>query len=149
MGHEPEPRQSPDVDFDGTWFNQHGSKMELKVSKAGEVSGRYTTAVGAPGPDEWFGLTGWAADDQIAFAVNFGKYGSLTAWAGQQTSDSEGNAQLVTFWHLTKNVADAEEPKKMWASVLAGSDVFTRTAPDSTAIRRVFTRPSHPIAAKE
>jgi hypothetical protein len=138
----------PSVDFDGTWFNQHGSKMELQVDDdTGAVNGRYTTAVGAPGKEEWFLLVGFASEDQISFTVNFGKYGSLTSWVGQQTLDSAKNARIITFWHLTKNVSDQEEPKKMWATVLTGSDVFTRNAPLSAAVAALLMRPSHPVNA--
>jgi hypothetical protein len=145
---KPDSAPGPSVDFDGTWHNQHGSKMELKVSKAGAVTGLYATGVGAPGKEEWFDLVGWASEDQIAFTVNFGKYGSLTAWVGQQTQDASGDARIVTFWHLTKNVEDVEEPKKLWATVLTGSDVFTRTAPSAEMVARLLRRPSHPVVTK-
>lgn len=137
----------PSVDFDGDWYNQHGSKMELHVRPDGQVAGRYATAVGAPGPQEWFALVGFASEDQIAFAVNFGQYGSLTAWVGQQTEDDQGNANIVTFWHLTKNIKDNDEPGKLWSTVLTGSDIFKRERPTPEMVRRRTARPSHPVNA--
>ena len=137
----------PSVDFDGTWYNQHDSKMELRVDKTGSVAGRYATGVGAPKKEEWFPLLGFASGDQLSFTVNFGKYGSLTAWVGQQTTDADNNARIVTFWHLTQNIPDIEEPKKLWATVQTGSDIFTRNAPSSKNVAVLFARPSHPVRA--
>lgn len=136
------------VDFDGTWYNQHGSKMELNVTAPGIVSGRYSTKVGAPGDDDWFQLTGLASGDQIAFCVNFEGYGSLTAWVGQQIQDASQNAQLVTLWHLTKNVQDPDEPAQLWATVLTGSDIFMRNAPVRGDKRAARQMPSHPLASR-
>ncbi len=135
----------PTVDFDGRWYNQHKSYMELRVDKQGRVTGEYTTMVGAPGNEEVFPLVGHAADDQVSFAVNFGKYGSLTAWVGQQT-EVDGDATIVTFWHLTKNISDPQEPKNQWASILTGSDVFARSVPKVPLLTRAM--PSHPRVAR-
>ena len=55
--------------------------MTIKVT-GGKVTGKYRTGVGAPGPTEEFDLVGFASSDQIAFTVNFGKYGSLASWVG-------------------------------------------------------------------
>jgi hypothetical protein len=94
------------VNFSGKWHNQHCSEMELTIGPNGSLTGIYSTGVGAPTPAEHFPLVGFVADDQISFTVNFGSYGSLTAWVGQLTADAAGNEFLETFWHLTENVAD-------------------------------------------
>jgi hypothetical protein len=114
----------PTVDFNGKWNNQHGSEMTLHVQQGG-VSGKYRTGVGAPKPTEEFDVTGFCAGDVIAFTVNFGKYGSLTAWVGQVAGEPP-NEILQTLWHLARNIQEQEEPDQLWEGVLAGADTFVR-----------------------
>lgn len=52
--------------------------MTLNVTSTGNVTGKYSTAVGAPGTTEEFDLVGSVSGDLISFAVDFGKYGTLT-----------------------------------------------------------------------
>ena len=121
------PARSPtmsEIDFNGTWNNQHGSEMTLSIQQH-SVTGKYRTAVGAPGPTEEFDLTGFCSGDIIAFAVNFGAHGSLTAWVGQ-VDGKPPDETLHTMWHLARNVEETEEPDQLWAGVLTGSDRFSR-----------------------
>lgn len=113
------------INFSGKWRNQLRSEMELSVS-AEKVTGKYRTGVGLPQPAEEFNLIGFGSGDLLAFVVDFGKYGSLTAWAGQHTFDDAGVGQIRTMWHLAKNVKDEDEPTQLWGGVLAGADVFFR-----------------------
>jgi hypothetical protein len=53
----------PTVNFNGTWVNKLGSKMELKASRTGEVDGSYATAVGNPPKDKKFDLRGFASGE--------------------------------------------------------------------------------------
>ena len=131
--------------FDGTWYNQHGSQMVLTTDAAtGRVSGTYKTGVGSPSPQESFELTGFFADDVIAFSVHFGKYGCLTSWAGQLTEDDSGVERIETMWHLAKNVPDADEAAKLWSCLWTGADTFTRT-PAQANKGTLRARPSHPL----
>jgi hypothetical protein len=123
-----EPAPLPTVDFEGTWENGLESTMELSVS-GNNVTGIYRTNVGSPKPTEEFDLTGYVTGDLISFTVNFGKYGSLTAWVGQHTEPEAGQFEIKTLWHLTKNVPDNDEPDDLWSSILAGANSFTRTGP--------------------
>jgi len=116
----------PNVNFNGVWINQLNSKMTLNVTASGNVTGKYSTAVGAPGTAEEFDLVGFASGDLISFAVDFGKYGSLTSWCGQHTDLPGGGAVIKTMWLLAKNVPDPQEPTHLWGAVLTGSDNFTR-----------------------
>jgi hypothetical protein len=102
--------------------------MELAIT-GNKVAGVYRTNVGAPAPTEEFDLTGFVSGDLITFTVNFGKYGSLTAWAGQHTEIRSGEYEIKTLWHLAKNIADANEPADLWSSILAGANSFTRPSP--------------------
>jgi len=116
----------PTIAFQGTWKNELGSKMELKVSN-GAVTGLYHTAVGAPGNTESFLLVGRVNGDLISFLVDWGKYGSITAWVGQHTADAGGtNERIQTLWQLVKNVAEGSEENSLWGAFLTGSDTFTR-----------------------
>ncbi|MEW8288604.1 MAG: avidin/streptavidin family protein [Candidatus Thiodiazotropha endolucinida] len=116
----------PTVNFDGTWENKLGSEMTISVSD-GAVTGTYRTAVGAPGDYEEFPITGFANGDLISFVVDWGEYGSITAWVGQQTADDGGgNERIETMWHLAKNIAEKSEKSSLWGSFLTGPNVFTR-----------------------
>jgi hypothetical protein len=115
----------PDVDFTGRWTNDLGSEMEITSYPDGTVTGKYKTNVGAPIPTEEFDLTGFTSGDLISFTVNFGKYASLTAWAGQHSTKS-GTEVIYTLWLLAKNVADAEEPTHLWGALMAGANEFRR-----------------------
>jgi hypothetical protein len=105
--------------------NELGSKMELRVSKTGEVAGTYRTAVGNPPKDEESDLRGFASGDLLAFTVNFGVYGSLTSWAGQHTEEDQG-AVIKSMWILARNIEDQNEPGQLWGAVLTGYNNFTR-----------------------
>ncbi|KLN59644.1 hypothetical protein WH96_16490 [Kiloniella spongiae] len=118
----------PSEDFQGIWENGLGSQMELSV-QGNDVSGIYRTNVGEPTPTEEFDLTGFASGDLITFTVNFGKYGSLTAWAGQHTVIRPGEFEIKTLWHLAKNIAEQNEPKELWSGILAGANSFVRPTP--------------------
>lgn len=120
-----EPAPPPSVMFEGKWKNNLDSEMELTV-QGNHISGIYRTNVGSPSPTEEFDLKGFATGDLITFTVNFGKYGSLTAWAGQHTEESPGSYVINTLWHLAKNVPDADEPDDLWSAVLAGANQFSR-----------------------
>ena len=72
---------APNVNIDGTWKNELTSHMTIKVTGE-QVTGKYRTGVGAPGPTEEFDFVGFASGDQISFTVTLGKYGSLTSWGG-------------------------------------------------------------------
>ena len=113
------------VDFSGRWKNQHGSEMELRMGPGDRLTGSYHTAVGAPSPSQEFELAGFACGDLVAFTVDFGRFGSLTAWAGQHTR-ADGVERIHTLWHLAKNVLEGEESGGPWTGVLAGADVFER-----------------------
>lgn len=117
----------PTIDFSGKWKNELKSEMELQVSASGSVTGLYRTGVGNPGPAEEFDLVGFASGDLVSFTVNFGKYGSLTSWVGQHSTDGQGG-YIQTMWHLAKNVTDDKEPANLWGAVLTGSDTFRKVS---------------------
>ena len=117
---------SPSVDLTGKWKNQLNSEMTLIMDGNGKLTGKYATAVGRPSGSEEFELMGVVTGDLVSFIVNFGKYGSLTAWAGQVIEDN-GKETIRTLWHLSENVKESEESNKVWGSIRAGYGLFTRT----------------------
>ena len=110
--------------FEGKWRNQMASTMELHVSGK-DVIGTYTSPnSGLPGGGSVTGaLKGWTAGDLISFTVIW-PGGSITAWTGQLVN--EGGQKLRTLWHLVTDVADAQEPTRLWTSTMAGADEFKR-----------------------
>ena len=116
---------APTVNFNGTWKNELKSEMTLNVDAQGNVSGKYRTGVGAPGPIEEFSLVGFASDDLLSFTVNFGDHGSLTSWSGQHTVEN-GAETIKTLWLLARNIKDLDEPAELWGAVMSGYNNFTR-----------------------
>lgn len=117
----------PKIPFAGTWHNDLDSQMELKVGADGALSGKYRTRVGAPQDSEEFALVGSVNGDLIAFVVNWGAYGSVTAWVGQHTADEGGaHERIVTLWHLGKNLSEGAEAGALWGAITAGANTFTR-----------------------
>ncbi len=116
---------APSIDFNGKWRNELHSEMNLKVDAKGNVSGKFKTGVGSPSPTEEFDLVGFASGDLLSFTVNFGKYGSLTSWAGQHTTE-DGIDVIKTLWLLARNVKDQDESTELWGAILAGYDNFQR-----------------------
>jgi hypothetical protein len=126
LGSRVGPHARERVDVSGRWKNQYGSEMELRMGPGDRLTGTYHTAVGAPSPRQEFELVGFACGDLIAFTVDFGRFGSLTAWAGQHTR-TDGVERIHTLWHLAKKLPEAEESRALWAGVLAGADTFERS----------------------
>ncbi|MGF1884734.1 avidin/streptavidin family protein [Photobacterium profundum] len=118
--------QVSNVSFEGVWRNRLDSEMELFLDTSGNLQGVYRTGVGSPSPKEEFDLKGYVSGDLIVFCVDFGKYGSLTSWAGQHTRDNNGNEVIYTLWHLAQNISDDKEPDELWAGIIAGANEYRR-----------------------
>jgi hypothetical protein len=110
-------------DWNGRWRNELGSEMTLHVDD-GIASGTYRTQVGRPDEHEEFRLAGIVRRDMIAWTVDFGAHGSLTAWTGRLVDGDDPH--LLTLWHLVRDEDDAGEPLSPWSSTLAGSAAFRR-----------------------
>lgn len=115
----------PAIDFNGIWRNELESEMHLAVDPKGNVSGKYKTGVGTPGPSEEFDLVGFATGDLVSFTVNFGQYRSLTSWVGQHTLEN-GSEEIKTMWLLASTVTDPDDPINLWGAVLTGYNNFRR-----------------------
>lgn len=134
--------------LDGTWYNELGSEMTLKVEK-GLVTGTYRTAVGDAKGD--YPLAGRAdvtndTTPNIGFVVSweneYANAESVTSWSGQYQIRGEQEV-ITTFWLLTMET----NPKLNWRSTLVGRDVFRRTKPSEDEINaKLSVGPvSHPL----
>jgi Avidin family len=111
------------VNFAGDWHNQLGSTASFVV--AGNIlTGTYTSAVSGGGTPVSGPISGYINGDLIAFSVNWPS-AAITAWVGQLVTDNAVDT-IKTLWQMTTNVADADEPTGLWASVYAGADNFVR-----------------------
>jgi len=54
-----------------------------------------------PKPTEEFDLVGFASEHLLAFTVNFGEYGSLTAWVGLHTIVGKSESTRCGSWRRT------------------------------------------------
>lgn len=117
------PSPPPSVDFSGKWYNQRGSEMELIVD--GSIVKGTKTKVSSPSGKDLFYLTGFATGDLISFTVNFGKFDTLTSWAGQYAKEAE-EPEIHTCFVAAIDVAEEKEPDVIWGGVRSGSDFFRR-----------------------
>ncbi|KTF39451.1 avidin/streptavidin family protein [Xanthomonas translucens] len=112
----------------GDWGNQLGSTLRITaVQPSGQLSGTYTSPSGTTGSA--YPLIGWFTNPvagstassnlpAITFSVQWGSYGSMTAWVG--TCDpSSGVPTITTVWHLARTSSQYS-----WDHLLTNSDVF-------------------------
>ena len=134
----------------GTWYNQLGSKMTVKVD-GGQIDGTYETAVGSS--QGKYVLTGRTDIDIVADASRNigwvvmwegekGNLDSLTSWSGQ-LQEIDGEEIITTFWLLTIGT----KPEINWHSTLIGQDIFKRKEPPSESISTSLRlrNASHPL----
>lgn len=120
---EAAPAGAQPVNFAGKWHNELTSTVNFIV-QGSSLTGTYESAVSG-GPASIKGdLVGFINGDMIAFTVSW-PTAAITAWVGQLT-DENGVETIKTLWQMTQNVADANEPKGLWASINAGADSFIR-----------------------
>jgi hypothetical protein len=132
----------------GTWFNELGSQMDLKVDGV-SVTGTYVSAVGkAKGPYAIVGRTEASPDgsQSVGFSVVWenketGNLGCCTAWSGQLQMPDGGAEQIVTTWILTGDTLAADD----WNSTKIGQDTFRRDKPKP--LPAGLQKASHPVAA--
>lgn len=115
----------PPPPISGTWRNKLGSTMRLEVDRQHRITGVFHTGVGVDNLQAQFPVVGFAEGDALAFCVDFGGRSSVAAWAGHHVANEHGE-QLISLWHLARPVKDPHQERDVWASLLAGSDEFTR-----------------------
>lgn len=127
----------------GTWYNQHGSRLKLECSDSGQLHGTFASASGLAAksvePSE---VTGFFSDRLVSFTCNFGRYQSLTAWTGHLVNE-EDEPVLETQWQMVVGVPSPNAPDELWRGTWVGSDLFVREEkPPKPAPARF---PSHPL----
>lgn len=129
--------------IEGVWYNQHGSKLELVTDEAGAIRGTFSSASGLAAK-EYAGqpVSGFWSNALVAFACNFGKFGSLTAWTGHLV-DEHGAPCIETQWQMAVTLPAPRHVDDLWRGTWTGSDVFRREPPESARISTTF--PSHPL----
>jgi hypothetical protein len=89
-----------ELDLEGTWVNQLGSKMEIDSVKVGLIKGRYWSEV-SKGQNLLCGvLSGTVAGDNISFTVNWLTENAVTSWSGKLLVSIVGNKILTRWEHL-------------------------------------------------
>jgi hypothetical protein len=115
----------PPISVAGKWVNQYGSSAEFVISGA-SLSGKYISKVSSNNTTVEGPIIGYIVGDVLAFSVKWpAKLGSITSWVGQIVDD-DGTETLKSLWQLVMNVPELEEPEKLWTSIFAGADEFTR-----------------------
>jgi hypothetical protein len=115
----------PPISVAGKWVNQYGSSAQFVISGT-SLSGKYISKVSSSNTTVEGPIIGYIAGDVVAFSVLWpAKLGSITSWVGQIV-DVDGTETLKTLWQLVMNVPEVEEPEKLWTSIFAGADEFTR-----------------------
>ncbi len=115
----------------GTWYGQRGSRLELILTHAGHLEGRYYTANNdeAQGVFDLIGMSdtrSFGGSRSVGFVVcwnnEYVNQHSVTAWSGQHQMIN-GEEVLTTNWLLTRETS----PEQGWAATMVGSDTFKRT----------------------
>ena len=113
------------MDFSGTWKNQHGSLLQIRMDGM-EIRGRFESAVGEQGEgSHGVDISGKAQDDLITFFASLPSHGSLVSWVGQHTVH-DGVDQIQAGWLHVTNVPDDRELTWMWSANRVGFDIFER-----------------------
>jgi hypothetical protein len=139
--------------LDGTWYNELGSKLDLKEGSDGSLSGSYESAVSSDGCAKGaFPLAGrtdvpFQGGETFGFAVSWhnseSECNSTTTWVGHYRPGGEGAEEsLIAFWLLAEKTGPDEE----WASTMLGKDVFVRqtVSPQQPKAASVPERAPHP-----
>lgn len=120
----PTPAADQQIDYEGRWYNQLESWMDLTLSGP-KLSGKYFSAVGGPNDEGVEGeLRGYVSGDLISWVVRW-PAASITAWTGQVVSRNGTNV-IEALWQMSANIPDEKEPRGMWQAVMAGIDHFHR-----------------------
>lgn len=119
-------------DVSGTWYNQHGSRVTLRVAE-GALAGFFASSVGVQKRQE-VKVVGFHAGNLVSFLADFAAQGSLTAWVGHVTGHGEESAMELQ-WQMTVALPGKENPSELWRGIWTGSDVFRRQPPAETAPR--------------
>jgi hypothetical protein len=111
----------------GRWRNERGSVLEIRNYDAatGAISGQY---ISNSGTTDSHPMVGWinSAPPQtkgdhaevITFAVRWGTFGSVSAWAGTCAVNSHsGLEQISALWHTARPNSEFE-----WQHILTGAD---------------------------
>ena len=110
----------------GVWYNQLGSRVELRADEGGTIAGTVESSVG--GARGSHRLTGSLDVDPLGsrgalgFAVRWDPVHSVTVWAGHYDLDRE---VIDTTWLLSGAPYGHDE----WRSTLVGHDSFVRERP--------------------
>ena len=129
--------------IEGVWYNQHGSKLDLKASGTHELTGCFSSASGlAAKSDEPSPVRGFIAGDLVAFVCDFGKFGSLTTWTGHVVTEGE-EPVIETQWQMAVALPSPHGSEELWRGLWTGWDAFHRTPPE---LKKAPARiPSHPL----
>ena len=128
--------------YSGTWYNQHGSSMELSISETGAVSGKFRSGVGLSHRDEQFDVTGFVAGEVISFVVDFSKYETLTTWTGHFVSE-DGGPQIQAMWHMAV-ATPPRHGRDLWKGTWAGGGTAPNPVAEVPAKRSVSPGPRCP-----
>jgi hypothetical protein len=129
----------------GKWYNQHGSEIDLTIDEHGRIRGSFRSSVGFPDAKETFDVVGVSNGDLIAFVVSFGKYDSVTSWAGH-VARLDGMQTLDCLWHMSVGLPPGSE-QQLWRGIWSGADTFHRERRPRTSESR--SKPSHPVREYE
>jgi hypothetical protein len=112
----------------GRWLNELGSTLIIsKLKKDGSVAGQFISP--PENGAEQFQVVGWFNNTRavtdlhfmpaLTFSINWGEYGSVSAWSGGCTVKN-GVPTLVMIMNLSLVNAQYE-----WDHIITGSDRFT------------------------
>lgn len=116
-------------ELEGTWYNQHGSRLSLRVD-GHTLTGTFRSATGLGGAGDDVPISGFAARDLVCFVANLSERDCLTSWTGH-FSKSRGEPALELQWLMAVGLPGRDASEELWRGTWVGSDTFRRQAPAS------------------
>lgn len=136
------PPKNISIEIAGTWHNEHGSEIDL-VADGTRLTGRFRSGTGLAQGRSESELVGFVSGNLIAFTVNFGSHGSLTAWVGHVVKE-DGVICIHASWNMTVELP-GEDSEDLWRGIWTGADKFERGTAPAKARSKSSRQPSHRI----
>lgn len=114
----------------GIWYNQHSSVLTLAADSAGNLTGHLRSHSGLAKTFEPCAVTGFVRGELVAFVVDFGRFDSLTTWAGHLVSYNDEDS-IRACWHMTVTLPMKDTGEETWRGIWTGEDEFRRTPPSA------------------
>lgn len=124
------------MDVNGSWINQNGSVVEIRVDDGGQITGSYRSGKGRAAAGIDYPIQGRLNGELIVFYVDWrnqeSNLAAITSFMGRCSVDEHGCDSIHTVWLLAREFDDEAQAHRtqVWNTFLTNSDVFLRMQTD-------------------